>query len=282
MQSIKLLVFMKALSSAEKFYEAGYTKTAFEAYPSPSETYCWHKMKASLLKFIKEELEKKKGTSLNVLDLGCGNGRDIFNFSVMCGGKLNFFGIDISSTAISRAKKVADDSGFKNMDFFVGDVVNKETWPQKLKDMKFDIVISSEVLEHLENPERFIKTISSSLVSGGCLILSSPNKTYFLKELYKKLPKKFQEKYVDVNDKRFGMVEFDVGHISVCSYREISSMVKNNGLIMERGMRGAPFYGGTNIDRSRPLVCLYVLTDMILPNKPYFGWEFVIKARKQN
>lgn len=275
---------MKSTKSVKEFYDDGYKKPTFEAYPSPSETYCWHKMKNTILKFLKNELKKMNGADVYLLDLGCGNGKDIFNFNIACKAdkKIHFFGMDISPAAILHAKTIAEDSGFDNMEFFVGDVENKESWPKKLKDVKFNIITSSEVLEHLENPEKFIKTIASSLAPNGCLILSSPNKKYLLKEVYRALPDSFQAKYKDIHNKRFGTIPHEIGHISVCSYKEIRKLLEENGLKVEKAVRGAPFYGGASADKNRLMLCSYIFLDMLLPNQPYYGWEFVVKARKMN
>lgn len=271
---------MKSNSSFKEFYDDGYKKAAFEAHPSPSEAYCWHKMKQSIQKFFTEEVKKAGSRPLAVLDLGCGTGKDIFNLGIHSEGKAIFCGIDISPAAISHAKKVAHNMKYKGIEFFVGDVVDKNSWPKKLRDMKFDIIMSSEVLEHLEHHEPFIKTISSSLAEGGCLILSSPNKKYFLKKIYDALPQRLREKYKKTHNERFGKISHETGHISVSAYEDIHVLLKSNNFRIEKAIRGAPFYGGSSVDKNKISLCSYIFLDAVLPNKPYFGWEFVIKARK--
>lgn len=40
---------------------------------------------------------------------------------------------------------------------------------------KFDVVLAQEVIEHIENPWKFVRDIASSLEKGGYIIISTPN-----------------------------------------------------------------------------------------------------------
>lgn len=42
---------------------------------------------------------------------------------------------------------------------------------------KFDIIIAGEIIEHLDNPQKFIKNCAKHLKKGGRLILTTPNAT---------------------------------------------------------------------------------------------------------
>ena len=42
---------------------------------------------------------------------------------------------------------------------------------------KFDLVTSMEVIEHVAEPQQFIKDLAARLADGGLMILSTPNKT---------------------------------------------------------------------------------------------------------
>lgn len=96
-----------------------------------------------------------------ILDMGCGEGT-----------RLNFvakdekgYGIDISSQAISMAKK-------KNprLRFTVGDL---EHLPYE--NESFDLVYSAFVFEHLDSPERVIKEGIRVLRKGGKFLIVAPN-----------------------------------------------------------------------------------------------------------
>lgn len=73
------------------------------------------------------------------------------------------------------------------------------------KDESFDVIICSDVIEHLERPEKLVKEISRILQKGGMLYLTCPNKMsprhiwedshYFL-PLIVLLPRKLADIYV--------------------------------------------------------------------------------------
>ena len=44
-------------------------------------------------------------------------------------------------------------------------------------DGKFDMVISMEVVEHVADPQQFVRDLAARLAPGGLMILSTPNKT---------------------------------------------------------------------------------------------------------
>ncbi len=54
----------------------------------------------------------------------------------------------------------------------VGDA---DTLPAVVGSRRFDAIVAGEVLEHLENPYRFVRDCREVLRPGGCLVLSTPN-----------------------------------------------------------------------------------------------------------
>jgi SAM-dependent methyltransferase len=112
-------------------------------------------------------LNKYGKKSQKVLDIGCGVGTT----SLFLGSsKKNVVGIDISKTGISVAKKNAEKLNldklvkFKVLDF-----------PNKLPTGKFDLIICSEVLEHIKNDKMAVIRIENILQKGGIVIASSPS-----------------------------------------------------------------------------------------------------------
>lgn len=103
-----------------------------------------------------------KEKKLTILDAGCGNGYNV--------GKLVSFGfvvtgIDISEDGILLARKVYPEGKFEIRSVY-DDLSYLET--------NFDIVISSDVIEHLYFPNKFMQNMNSVLKPGGFLILSTP------------------------------------------------------------------------------------------------------------
>jgi 2-polyprenyl-3-methyl-5-hydroxy-6-metoxy-1,4-benzoquinol methylase len=110
-----------------------------------------------------------KDKNLCILDLGCGNGYWV-NFLVSQG--YNAFGTDASEKGIAIAQQTNPDK------FFVQDISTGKL-PQELQNLKFDTIISTEVIEHLYDPRAFIDFCKQALNNNGEIILSTPYHGYF-------------------------------------------------------------------------------------------------------
>jgi 2-polyprenyl-3-methyl-5-hydroxy-6-metoxy-1,4-benzoquinol methylase len=104
-----------------------------------------------------------------ILDLGCGNGY-LVNFLIEQG--YNAYGTDASEKGIAIAQKTNSDR------FFVQDL-SSDALPLQLQCIPFDTIISTEVIEHLYNPEAFIDFCRQQLKQGGELIITTPYHGYF-------------------------------------------------------------------------------------------------------
>lgn len=109
----------------------------------------------------------KKGH--RVLDIGCGNGALSF-FAASRGCQV--LGVDISKKAILGCQFNAKRLGFvRNLKF---QVINFNNPQVKVED-KFDLVICSEVIEHLNDDVSVLKNIYEQLKPGGLFFLSTPS-----------------------------------------------------------------------------------------------------------
>lgn len=116
------------------------------------------------LNFITECLQKEIPANGNVLDVGCGNGvisRHLGQFGY------NVLGIDISQKTIDVARS---KNTLPNVHF---DAISAEELTAK--GQRYDAVICSEVLEHLQQPGILLKTIYDSMKDNGILIVTVPN-----------------------------------------------------------------------------------------------------------
>lgn len=52
--------------------------------------------------------------------------------------------------------------------------------PLEFSDVSFDLVLCSEVIEHLTAPERLVGEVFRVLVPGGTLVLSTPNSAFWV------------------------------------------------------------------------------------------------------
>ncbi|MFQ6119984.1 MAG: class I SAM-dependent methyltransferase, partial [Methanosarcinales archaeon] len=96
----------------------------------------------------------------SVLDIGCGNG--FLSYDIVVNVKnVKLFGIDLNKSNIEFAKKNFHHPYLK---FVVGNAL------KDLPDEKFDVVILSNVLEHIENRVEFLTQIRDKIKPSKYLI----------------------------------------------------------------------------------------------------------------
>lgn len=100
-------------------------------------------------------------TQPRILDLGCGNG--------WLASILSQFGptagIELSTLAVERAKSM-----YARVHFIAGNL-----FELPLGESCYDVVVSQEVIEHVEGQEEYIKIAARCLKPNGYLILTTPN-----------------------------------------------------------------------------------------------------------
>jgi len=142
--------------------------------------------------------EKYKGAG-NILDLSCGQG----DFLVEAQKRnWNVYGTEFSHSAI----KFCQDRGITMHQ----DDLNKEIFG----DIKFDVITSFEVIEHINNPNDFVSVINHKLQDKGVAYCTTPNFNSLLR---------FFEK------DRFKMIVYPV-HISFYTKQSIKYLGKLNNL----------------------------------------------------
>jgi len=142
-----------------------------------------------------------------ILDVGCGNGATA-NRLIKMG--YNVWGIDASDSGVVVANKQNPGR------FFIQDITS-EKLPDELKAKKFDIVISTEVIEHLYAPRSYINLIKGVLNdSGGELIISTPYHGY-LKNIALALSGKMDAHFT---------VLWEGGHIKFWSRKTLTDLLE--------------------------------------------------------
>ena len=153
-----------------------------------------HKMSNARIEFIKISASRILNhlNGIKCLDVGCGGGI-LSERLARLGAKVT--GIDASENAIKIANEHATKSrleiNYKCMS--TGDLLKSN----KKNFNNYDIVIASEVIEHVNNRNLFLSDISNLCRSGGIIIFTTINKSFmgiflakFLAEsIFKTLPR---------------------------------------------------------------------------------------------
>ncbi len=102
---------------------------------------------------------------MTVLDAGCGAGYG--SYHLLRAGAKRVMGIDISSEAVDYCRTNYLDSGitFEKQDVFA----------TKFPSRSFDAIVSFEVFEHLNDPEKYLTEMRRILKPDGLYIVSTPN-----------------------------------------------------------------------------------------------------------
>ena len=98
-----------------------------------------------------------KFKNLKILEAGCGTGV-LAKYCKSLGNDV--YACDLKNYGLP-----------KNIKFSVQDLNNKVTY----KDSTFDVIVASEVLEHLENGWEFMREMYRILKPNGVMIVSTPN-----------------------------------------------------------------------------------------------------------
>lgn len=101
---------------------------------------------------------------LVALEVGCAEGRT-GEYALATGKCRHFVGVDIAEAAAREARK-------RLSAVIVGDI---ETMDLPFEDEFFDVLILSEVLEHLIDPWQALARLTVKLKPGGRVYASSPN-----------------------------------------------------------------------------------------------------------
>jgi len=147
----------------EEFADIDVHAYSFES-KNPFVNWIHNKRHYLTLELIKKENPKK------ILEIGSGDGyfaEKLFALKKENNLKFEVTGIEIAEKRIERSiKKVPEGK------FIQGDVVDLP-----FKDKSFDLVIASEVLEHIPKYRQAMKEIKRVLSPNGALIITFPNET---------------------------------------------------------------------------------------------------------
>ena len=125
------------------------------------------------MRFVRRAVESVASAKAVVADLGCGSGAMLCEVLRM---RPNWtgYGLDISETAINYARRLAAHKDVaERAQFQTGCLMNLPFTRRSL-----DVVIASEVVEHLPQPERVFEELSRVLAPGGLLLVTVPAESH--------------------------------------------------------------------------------------------------------
>ena len=103
-----------------------------------------------------------------VLDVACGAG---YGTNLLAQVAAKATGLDIDPAAIRRAAKKYQA---ENLTFLAGDCCE-----MPFEAGSFDVVVANEVIEDIEEQDRFIEEAKRVLVPSGTLLVSTPNRPVY-------------------------------------------------------------------------------------------------------
>lgn len=182
--------------TTKKFYNTYHLKNKkfYKLINSNNFTYFY------IINFLKDNLGSQL-PQMKMLDVGCGVGTLSLYFSQYV---KKVMGIDISSRAIDIAEEARAYMNLNNVEF-----KNKELFVNK---EKFDFVLCTEVIEHIEDQDMFLKIIHKNLKDKGYLFLTTQSEN----NLFYKLG------FFDSFDR-------EVGHLRRYTFESLENILKKNG-----------------------------------------------------
>jgi 2-polyprenyl-3-methyl-5-hydroxy-6-metoxy-1,4-benzoquinol methylase len=158
-------------------------------------------------KIIRNLVKENYSFGKKVIDFGCG----LCEWNI---NKLNVIGLDVNEKIIKRALFKGNIS-----EGIVSDILKNN-----LKENSFDIVVSSQILEHFENPLELITEIRRILKKDGILILAVPYDTFF--SLWR--PLFFIRCFIDGTIKRSKYYLKKGGHVQKFSPKTLKKLLQKN------------------------------------------------------
>jgi len=215
-------------------------------------------------------------TKLRIVDLGCGPGTNLFDVYDVCSEfkQAQWFGLDLNqreaADGAGRSRYRVKERGMEPLHFMSGDI-----FKLPFSDNSIDIIISSEVVEHLPDPVPAIREMARVLKPGGYAMVTTPNPAnlpesagYLLDSMTGGWFKRFYWKGEDEVSAPPLSAQVGFGHVSVHPFRVWKRWFEEAGIPVEKKVRGPMLFGSPFFDRQRWLSGLFIALDPLLDLLP--------------
>jgi len=221
-------------------------------------------------------------TDVSVIEVGCSNGKNISLPLSELGYQIT--GVDIHKPSIDWAKS---HNNFKNTEFICQDFNNFDS--SKL----FDVVILSDILEHVPNPDEILNLAKNNIKKEGMVLVCIPNgygpyeneqrflRNTHLDRLVDKL-KSFIKYMLGRKTEKQAEYNYDSGHVQFFRQSDLEELVNNVGLFVENRSNGALFGGG--LTYSLGIILPFIVKPSLwiadqLPSKFVTTWYFRLSCK---
>ncbi|MDQ6952812.1 MAG: class I SAM-dependent methyltransferase [Mariprofundaceae bacterium] len=255
-------------SQAEKFFARSWTHIF----------YFWKLRQIMLAKTVKTLLQKQNSNAgVRIMDLGCGPGTNLFDVYDICREfeGVEWFGLDLNqreaAMGAGRSRYRVQERNMQGVHFMSGDI-----FKLPFADNSIDILISSEVVEHLPAPLPALQEMQRVLKPKGYAMVTTPNPRnlpemfgYFLDKISFGAFKNFYWKGQDEVSAPALDAEVGFGHVSVHPFPIWCDWFESIGMPVVKKVRGPLLFGSPFFDRHRFLIGLLLMLDPILDRLPF-------------
>ncbi|MHC4398799.1 MAG: class I SAM-dependent methyltransferase [Planctomycetota bacterium] len=168
-------------------------------------------------RFIRDCIERARarlGERLRLLDAGCGDGYWLARLEEIPG--LALCGVDYNELRLSRARQVAPEADLRHGDLKAFGA-----------DEPFDVVLLSQVVEHVEDDVELLRAVYHMVVPEGVVILGTPNEGSGLQQRWLRRKNRLAQ----------------TDHVHFYTEDEIRGKIHEAGFVIDSVMREVFFIG---------------------------------------